>query len=114
MADPFSATAMAAISGGAQAGGGILKAFGARDEAEAGAKLHEYKAGVARQNAIFNRKNSEYTLDAGEQASRRAGLTTGFTVGREKTAQAASGFDVNEGSPEAVRDSQRRAGMEDQ
>src|SRR5438445_12675014 len=110
MADP----ATVGLSMGLNAAGSVMKAIGGQNESEASARLHEYKAGVARQNAIFNRRNSDYTLDAGEQASRRAGLTTGFTIGRQKTAQAASGFDVNEGSSADVRDAQRAAGMEDQ
>jgi hypothetical protein len=112
MADPF--TAATAASTGLQAVGGIMKAFGGRDEAEAKAREREYKAGIARQNAAFNRQNAEWATESGEQAARRSGLTTGFTIGKQKTAQAASGFDVNAGTAVDVRESQRAAGLEDQ
>lgn len=105
---------MAAVGLGTTALGGIMKAFGGNSEAEAGAKLHEYKAGVARQNAALNRQNSVWALDTGEQAARRSGMTTGFTIAKQKTAQAASGFDLNSGTPADVRESQAKVGLEDQ
>lgn len=112
MADPF--TAMAIGGSVAQVGGGLLSAFGADAEGEAGGRMHEYRAGIARKNAQINRQNSDFALEAGEKTAMKSGLTTGFTIGTQKTRQAASGFDVNEGTPEAVRDTTRRIGIDDQ
>lgn len=113
--DPFSGTAaLAAIGAGASAGGGILSAFGQSQKGEADAQMYAYRAGVAKINATINRQNSDYALDAGEAQARRSGLTTGFTIGKQKTAQAANGFDVNSGTNKDVRDTTQSIGVEDQ
>lgn len=114
MADPFSAGAMAIVGGAAQVGGGLLTASGQVSKGESDAKMYAYRAGVAKINATINRQNSNYALEAGELSARRSGLTTGFTIGKQKTAQAANGFDVNSGSNEAVRDATQAIGVEDQ
>lgn len=111
MADPFT---MAAVSTGASAIGGLLTASGQVGKGESDAKMYAYRAGVAKINATINRQNSDYALEAGELQARRSGLTTGFTIGKQKVAQAANGFDVNTGSNEAVRDTTRAIGIEDQ
>lgn len=105
---------LAAAATGLQVAGGIMKAFGARDEAEAKAREHQYRAQVARQNAAIARKNSEFALEAGESNARRSGMTTGFTIAKQKVGQAANGFDVNSGTNEAVRESTGAIGREDQ
>lgn len=112
--DPFSATAIAAIGAGASAGGGILSAFGQSEKGEADARMYSYRAGVAKMNATINRQNSDYALEAGEAQARRSGLTTGFTIAKQKTAQAANGFDVNTGTNADVRDTTQSIGIEDQ
>lgn len=115
MADPFTWTGALALGGAAtSAGGGILSAFGQSSKGDADAKMYAYRAGVAKINATINRQNSDYALEAGEQQARRSGLTTGFTIGKQKTAQAANGFDVNSGTNEAVRDTTKAIGVEDQ
>ena len=113
MADPFTA-GMAAIGMATSAAGGILSAQGASSEGAANATMYKYKAGIARMNAQINRQNSDYTLDAGEAAAVRSGLSTRFTIAKQKTAQAANGFDVNTGSNADVRESTRDLGVVDQ
>lgn len=112
MADPFSVAQGAGM--GLSAIGTITKMFGGNAEAESVSKMHAYKAGLARQNAAILRQNSDWTVEAGERNASLSGLTTGFRIGGIKTAQAASGFDVNEGTPAEVREAQRKTGYEDQ
>lgn len=112
--DPFSAAGLAAVGAASSAGGGLLSAFGQSQKGESDAKMYAYRAGVAKINATIQRQNSDYALEAGELSARRSGLTTGFTIGKQKTAQAANGFDVNSGTNEAVRDATQSIGVEDQ
>lgn len=112
--DPFSAGTMAAVGGGLNVAGGLLSASGLLGKGESDAKMYAYRAGVAKINATINRQNSDYALEAGELQARRSGLTTGFTIGKQKVAQAANGFDVNTGTNEAVRDTTHEIGVEDQ
>jgi hypothetical protein len=69
---------------------------------------------MARRNAQINLQNSDYALTAGDLNAERSGLTTGFTIGKQRVAQAANGFDVNTGSDAAVQDSTRDIGVIDQ
>lgn len=112
MADPF--TIASGASMGLSAVGTLTKMFGGNAEAEAAAKAHSFKAGMARQNARILRQNADWTMETGERNARISGLTTGFQIGKQKVVQAASGFDINSGTAEEVRESQRKAGMEDQ
>lgn len=109
--DPFS---MAAVGAGASAVGGLLTASGQLGKGDADAKMYAYRAGVAKVNATISRQNSDYALEAGDLQARRSGLTTGFTIGKQETAQAANGFDVNSGTNLAVRDATQAIGVEDQ
>lgn len=112
--DPFSATAIAAVSAGASAGGGILSAFGQSQSGDANASMYTYRAGIAKMNAQIQRQNSNFALEAGDANARRSGMSTGFTIAKEKVAQAGNGFDVNSGTNSDVRDSQREIGLIDQ
>lgn len=112
--DPFSATAIAAVGAGASAGGGVLSAFGQAQKGDADAKMYAYRAGVAKMNATINRQNSDFALEAGEANAKRSGLTTGFTIAKQKVAQAANGFDVNTGSNKDVREATQDIGLVDQ
>lgn len=112
--DPFSAAGLAAVGGGLSAGGGILSAFGQLDKGESDAKMYSYRAGVAKMNATINRQNSEWVLEAEEDNARRSGLTTGFTIAKQKVGQAANGFDVNSGTNADVRESTGTLGLIDQ
>lgn len=111
MADPFT---MAAVGGGLNIAGGLMGASGAMAEGESTAGMYNYKAGVAQRNAAINRQNSDYALEVGGIEARRSGLTTGFTIAKQKVAQSGNGFDINTGSAQAVRDSTNKIGVEDQ
>lgn len=112
MANPF--TTMAAVSTGAQVGGGLLQMFGQKQEGDAQAAQYRYRAAVSRINKQIAEQNSEVALTAGEQNSRRKGQEVGFQVGKQIVGQSSSGFDVNTGSNASVRDSTLRLGQEDQ
>lgn len=105
---------MAAAGGGLNLAGGLLKASGEADAGNAKATEYTYRAGLARRNADIQRQNSDYALEAGGLNAERSGLTTGFTIGKQRVAQAANGFDVNSGTNAAVQDSTRDVGVIDQ
>lgn len=109
--DPFS---LAAVGAGLSAAGGAVGAAGALSGGESTAKMYQYRAGVAKQNAVINRQNSDFALEAGETNVKRSGLTTGFTIAKQKVGQAANGFDVNTGTNKDVRDATDSLGREDQ
>lgn len=113
MADPFTA-ATAVIGVASSVAGGAMTAQGQLAAGESSSAMYKYKAGVAARNAQINRQNSDFALEAGESEAKRSGLTTGFTIARQKVAQSGSGFDVNSGSAAAVRDATRDIGIVDQ
>lgn len=113
--DPFSGSAaLALVGGGLSAGGGILKAFGENEQGEASGRMFAYRAGLARTNATINRQNADWATEAGAVNAERSGLTTRFTIGKQKVAQAANGFDVNSGTNAEVRDATDTVGLQDQ
>lgn len=114
MADPFTAGTMAAVSIGTSLIGGGITAAGQAQAGASNAAQYKYRAGVAELNAKIARQNSDYAIEAGGTQAERAGLTTGFTIARQKVAQSGNGFDVNSGSAAAVRDSTRDIGIVDQ
>lgn len=112
MFDPF--TLMTIASTATSVVGGLLGASGASQKAQAESQQAAYRAAIARRNAAINRKNSDFALDAGEANALRSGLTTQFTIGKQRVAQAAGGFDVNRGSNLAVQESTQKIGAVDQ
>lgn len=110
--DPF--TDLAIAGGVASAGGGLLKALGENEAGSAKSAEYTYRAGLARRNAAIQRQNADYAVEAGDANAERSGLTTGFTIARQRVAQAANGFDVNTGTAADVRESTREIGVIDQ
>lgn len=111
MADPFTLAITAGVGAAASAGGGILSAFGQKGKAEAEAQQYQVKSAIAKRNAAIQRQNALWTRQSTEQNAEREGLTTAFTIGKQKTAQAAGGFDVNTGSYADVRESTQKIGQ---
>lgn len=132
--DPISLGVMTAVSIGSSVVGGAISAYGAvkKGEAEADrareqafataeakgaeAASSDYLAAVARNNAIIARQNKEYELSTSkilagfEREAGRAGASeklreAGITQGKQRAAFAASGVDVNRGTPEEVQES---------
>lgn len=111
MANPF---ILAAVGMGATAAGGLIKAYGEGEAGSAKSAEYTYRAGMARRNAQIQRQNSDYALEAGDANAERSGLTTGFTIARQRVAQASNGFDVNTGTNADVQQSTRDIGVIDQ
>jgi len=104
MADPVSLTG---ISMAAQAGGGILGAFGAAQSGKAQQSQLLYQAGIAQLRQKIALQNRDYELQTGETEAEQYGFKSRFEAGRIRAAQGASGIDVGGGSAVAVRAGQR-------
>ena len=85
--------------------GGITQAQGHMAVGEAKRNTAMYQAGVARINASIAKQNATYTRSQGENSAWQVGLKASAQRGGIKTAQAASGLDVNSGSAKGVQDS---------
>lgn len=127
MADPFTLaaggvalttlltpTTVAAASSAATLAGGAVAAYGAEAKGGADRAMYNYQSGVAKLNASIARQNADYTRTAGETAAYQSGLKTADVVGKQTVAQAASGVDVNSGSPKDIRDTTTKLGQVDQ
>lgn len=103
-----------AVAIGASLLGGATSAIGAAQAGDAKAGMYNYQAGVADVNKKISLQNAAYARDTGESKAFESGLRTRFQEGKIKTAQGASGLDVNSGSAKATQDSQRDIGRLDQ
>lgn len=106
-ANPKLNTLGGSIGVGANAAGGILSAFGAISSGESQKGLEDYQAGVAQINAQTARQNADYAEQLGSLQQQQFGFRAGQQFGGIRTAQAASGLDVNSGSAKSVQDSQK-------
>lgn len=88
--------------------GGITSAISSFIGGEAQQQMYNYQAGVAKLNAQIAQQNSTYATRVGEIQAANAGLQGGQVMGRIKSAQAASGLDVNTGSNKQVQQSQKQ------
>jgi len=102
------AAAMGVIGMGATLAGGVLGAQGATQEAAATQKMYNYQAGVARINSQIDLQNAEYARNQGEVQAQQYGQKAAQQFGAIRTTQAASGIDVNSGTPAQVQASQRQ------
>ena len=110
MADPAT---LALASGGAQAGGSLLSAFGAKQEGAAQAGMFQYQAGIAQLNQKIALQNRDYSLATGEQQAAQEGMKQRAIAGRTKAVQGASGIDMGSGSSVDVQTSEAKiAGMD--
>lgn len=105
MADPIT---LSTLSMASSAGGGILSAFGGIAEGKSQRQMYDYQAAVSRINADIDRQNAEWEINKGDIEGQQFGLKAGQQFGQIRTAQAASGLDVNTGSAKDVQDSQRK------
>lgn len=112
MVDPITATA--AVSMAATAGGAILGGIGAKESGEANAAAYRYKAGVALINKQINEQNASWAIQAGDTKAEITGLKAKSQIAETKVVQSASGFDVNSGSNQRVRDTQESVAQFDQ
>ncbi len=110
MTSPIS---MTSVGLGATAAGGITDAIGKLFTGDATDQSYQYQAAVARINSNIDLQNADYARQQGEIQSSQYGLKEAATIGAQRTAQGASGLDVNSGSAVAVRTSQRAIGSLD-
>lgn len=108
--DPVS---LAVISIGASAASGAVGAMGASNQAKSMSAMSGYQAGVARNNQIIAEQNAQHALESGATAAENQSMKTAATLGEQKATQAASGLDVNSGSPLDVRKSTASLGWLD-
>src|SRR6266478_1080422 len=112
MADPITIAAGIGIAGSAV--GGILGGIGAKKTGEANAAAYRYKAGVALLNKQINEQNAAWATQAGGAKAQVEGLKSREAIASTKVVQSASGFDVNTGSNERVRETQTDVAQYDQ
>jgi hypothetical protein len=86
--------------------GGITGAISSFVGGEAQKQMYDYRAGVAKLNALISRQNATYATQVGEIQAAQSGLEGAQRFGKIRAAQGASGLDVNSGSNKAVQDSQ--------
>lgn len=99
MAD-FGIGEIAAISSIAGAG---LSAIGQINASQAASENAAYQAEVAKNNQTIAAQNAQYASKAGAAATTQAQLKQRATAGAIGAGLAASGLDINTGSPSAVR-----------
>ena len=109
MADPVTIGAMALT-----AGGSIISGIGAQKSGQANAAAYRYKAGVALLNKQINEQNASWAIQAGEAKAMTEGLKSREAIASTKVVQSGSGFDVNSGSNEKVRETQTDVAQYDQ
>lgn len=93
--------------------GAVTSTVGLVSAGEAASSQARYQAQVARNNAIIAEQNATFATESGEQQATESGLKGAANIGHIKTAQAASGLDVNSGSPVSVRSGQSAANLLD-
>ena len=101
-------TATASLATGLVSAG--VGAAGAIASAQANAANANYQSQVAANNAITANQNAEYATQAGQEKAQEQSLKAREQQGAVTTALAANGLDVNSGTPEDVRKTQRETG----
>ena len=93
--------------------GAGISAIGTVEQGQATANAANYSAQVARNNAVIANQNADYAIAAGQQKAATESMKNAATMGKIKTAQAASGIDVNTGSAAKVQAGAREIGALD-
>lgn len=111
---------MAGLSAGMAVAGGALKAVGSISQGYAAAanarraqNMQYYQAQVARQNAEIAEQNAVRAEQSAGITAANKSMEVGARVARIRTAQAASGVNVNTGSAVDVQASTRMLGKQD-
>ena len=112
MVSPITAIAGAGMA--ASAVGGILGGIGAQKTGQANAAAYRYKAGVALLNKQINEQNASWAIQSGDTKAQVEGMKSREAIASTKVVQSGSGFDVNSGSNERVRDTQTDVAQFDQ
>lgn len=107
--DPITGIAL-----GTAIAGGVIGGIGASESGSANAAAYRYKAGVALINKQINEQNASWATQAGDTKAMISGLKSREAIASTKVVQSASGFDVNSGSNERVRETQTNVAQFDQ
>lgn len=102
-----------AIGIGLGLGGSLLGGIGALGQSQAQAANAEFQAQVARNNQKVAEQNAGLAIQTGEEKATARGLAEAAQLGHVKASQAASGLDINVGSPVDVRAAQAKFGRLD-
>lgn len=102
-----------AIGIAAAAGGAVVSAFGNYMQGQDTAAMYNYRAGVAQTNAMIEKQNADYAIQAGEVKAQQEGMKVRAQVGQIRADQGASGLDVGSGSAALVQQSAKEIGAED-
>jgi hypothetical protein len=94
---PLIGLGLSVASTGLQVAGGIAQGKAAKAEAN-------YKAQVAANNAVIAKQNAQYELQRGGAEFDQQNLETRRVLGAQRAAQAASGVDLNFGTPVSLRE----------
>lgn len=105
-----SASTLAIISAAATVIGGGISAYGAISSGQAAAGAASYQAEIQKNNATIADQNAARARAAGEAQVTAQRLKTAAAVGAIKNDEAASGLDVNSGSPLDVQSSAKELG----
>lgn len=92
---------------GLMAAATLVSTAGAVQQGNQAKKIGTYQAAVASNNALIAEQNADYAIKAGQQQAATESMKGAATVGAIKSAQAASGVDVNTGSAVDVQESER-------
>lgn len=98
--DPASLAIGSLVIGAVSTG---LQMAGQAKAARAQESQYAYQAQVAKNNALIAQQNKQYATEKGEVDATAQGLKNRQEMGALAAAQAASGVDVNTGSPVSVR-----------
>ena len=90
--------------------GAVTSAAGAIGQGESAAAEARYQSQVAAKNQIIANQHAKYALQAGETQAADVGMQERARAGEVTTGLAASGLDINSGSPANVRKSQAELG----
>jgi hypothetical protein len=104
-------TFLAPIAGPLAIAGAGISAIGTIEQGEATSNAASYQAQVAQNNAIIAEQNATYASNAGLAQAAATSLKGASQAGKVKTAQAASGIDVNTGSAVNVQASERETNV---
>ena len=92
------ATSLAYVSMGSQVLGGLLGAKGSYDSAQASKTAYAIQAAVAQENARVSQEQARLALEAGTVNEQTVRLKTAGMFGAQRTAMAANGIDLGEGT----------------
>lgn len=106
--------AIGAVAMGGSLIGNLMQGFGQDQADQAQAAASTYKAGVAQLNKQINEQNAAWAIESGGVQAQIQGMKSRQQIAETKVTQAASGFDVNSGTGERVREGQTNVAQFDQ